>query len=475
MEIKKLKKHSDFEWEIPKTGDMLVPGKIFANKTLIQEMDEKVWEQVSNVACLPGIQKASIALPDAHWGYGYPIGGVGAFDAKEGVVSVGGVGFDVNCGVVTVKTNLTLPMIQSKIKKLVDTLFNTVPAGLGSRGEIELPGNKINDVLVDGAEWVVNNGYGKKEDLQFIEENGKVDGALPEHVSDLAIRREKKQIGTLGSGNHYLEVQAIDKIFDKKTAEAFDLRENQIIVSIHCGSRALGHQIGTDYLKILADASRKYNIPIRERELVCAPIESDEGQKYISAVNCAINYAFANRQMIVHFTRQAFKKVFPESELDMLYNIGHNTVKKEKHKVDNKMKELYVHRKGATRAFGPNREDLPKVYQGVGQPVIIGGTMGTPSYILVGTEEGEEKAFGSAAHGAGRNMSRTQAKKTWRGDKIVTSLEKKGIYVKGHSLPGLAEEAPGSYKDVTDVIDSIDQAKLAKKVVRMKPIGNIKG
>ena len=476
MDPKKFKKIKDFEWEIPKSGKMRVPGKIFASETLIKEMDDKVWEQVSNVATLPGIQKASIAMPDAHWGYGFPIGGVGAFDPEEGgIISVGGVGFDINCGIVTLKTGLTFDEVRPKIKQIINTLFDIVPAGLGSRGEVNLTASQVNEVLVTGAEWVVKNGYGLEEDLQFIEENGKVANAKPENVSQEALKREKKQVGTLGSGNHYLELQRIDEIYDEETAKKFGLGKDEIIISVHCGSRALGHQIGTDYLKTLAEASRKYNIPILEKELVCAPINSEEGQKYFSAVNCGINYAFANRQMIVYFLRNGFKKVFPDSELKMLYNIGHNTVKIEKHEVNGKMKKLYIHRKGATRSFGPNREDLPKVYRGVGQPVIIGGTMGTASYILCGTDYGEKMAFGSVCHGAGRTMSRTEALRRWRGDRLIKELEAKGICIKCHSFPGLAEEAPGAYKAVEEVVDAAHNANLSKKVVRMRPIGTIKG
>ncbi len=475
MDTKIFKKIGDYEWEIPRKNDMLVPGRIFASEKLIREMDEQVLKQVSNVACLPGIQKASLAMPDAHWGYGFPIGGVAAFSPENGIVSVGGVGFDVNCGVTTIKTNLTIKDVKPKLRQLVDALFDVVPAGLGRRGEITLSRNQINELLIEGAPWIVKQGYGTEDDLQYIEENGVVGNAKPENVSDLAIKREKNQVGTLGSGNHYLEIQYVDEIYDEEIAKRFGLSMNQILVSIHCGSRALGHQIGTDYLKILAEASRKYNIPIRERELVCAPINSPEGQKYLSATNCAINYAFANRQVIVHLTRTAFDKVFPGSQLPLLYNVGHNTVKKEKHTVDGEEKELYVHRKGATRSFGPKRKELPKPYQGIGQPVIIGGTMGTASYVLCGTDYGEEKAFASVCHGSGRTMSRISAKKKWRGDRLVNELAAKGIVIKAHSFSGLAEEAPGAYKPVEDVVDSVHNAGLSKKVVRVRPIGTVKG
>jgi len=314
-----------------------------------------------------------------------------------------------------------------------------------------------------------------KEDLDFTEENGRVAGGDPKAVSQTAIKREQKQVGTLGSGNHYLEIQYVDMVSDRLTAEKFGLALKDVVVTIHCGSRALGHQIGTDYLKSLAEASRRYGIPIRERELVCAPIDSPEGKQYFSGVNCAINYAFANRQVITHLVREAFQRVVPQAQLTMLYDIGHNTCKVERHRVDGQVKSLYVHRKGATRAFGPGRAELPKPYQGVGQPVIVGGTMGTSSHILVGTECGEEKAFASVCHGAGRRMSRNQAKRTWRGDRLVSDLESKGIVVRAHSLPGLAEEAPDAYKDVNEVIESIDRAGLARKVVQLKPLACIKG
>lgn len=475
MNPKKFKKINDYEWEIPKTGEMLVPGRIFASEILIKDMDEKVWEQVSNVATLPGIQEASIALSDAHWGYGFPIGGVGAFDLDEGVISVGGVGFDVGCGVRTLRTNLKLNQVKGKIKEVVDQLFRDIPAGLGRRGEIQLSDKDVRDVLINGAKWAVEKGYGLKEDLEYIEDNGRVEGADPSKVSDIAIRREKKQIGTLGSGNHYLEVQYVDKIYDKEAAKAFGLEKDQILISIHCGSRALGHQIGSDYLKILADASRKYNIPIRERELVSAPIKSKEGKDYIGALTCGLNYAYCNRQVLSHLVRGSLKRVFPNVKVETFYEVSHNSAKKETHKVDGKSKDLYVHRKGSTRAFGSGMKEIPKAYRDVGQPVIVGGSMGTSSYILHGTQEGMEKSFGSAIHGAGRAMSRKQATKRYNGNQIIRELDKKGVYVRVHSLKGLAEEAPLAYKNVDDVIESVHNAGLAKKVAKLKPIGNIKG
>lgn len=474
MEISKFKKINDYEWEIPKSGEMKVPGLIFASKKLIEEMDEKVWEQLSNVATLPGVQKATIAMADAHWGYGFPIGGVAAFDVNEGVISVGGVGFDGGCGVRALKTNLTLKEVKPKIKEIVDELFKNIPAGLGSRGKILLKDKEVNELLQEGAKWVVEKGYGTEKDLEFIEDNGTIKGAIPEAVSAIAIKREKKQVGTLGSGNHYLEVQYVDEIYDENAAKQFGIEKDQVFVWIHCGSRALGHQIGTDYLKVLAEASRKYGIPIRDRELVCAPINSEEGRKYFGAMCCALNYAHANRQVIAHLVRESFKKIFPKSEVETFYEISHNSCKAEKHNIDGKNKIVYVHRKGATRAFGPGREELPRVYRTIGQPVLIGGTMGTYSYILHGIPEGE-KSFFSVCHGAGRAMSRTAAKKKFWGTTLIKELEAKGIYVKAHSMSGLAEEAPGAYKAVEDVVEAIHKANLAKKVARLKPIGNIKG
>lgn len=475
MEISKFRKISDYEWEIPKIGDMKVPGRIFASRKLVQDMDEKVWEQVSNVATLPGIQRASIAMADAHWGYGFPIGGVGAFDADEGgVVSVGGVGFDGGCGVRALKTDLMLEDVQPKIKEIVDELFEIVPAGLGSRGKILLSDTDVNELLRYGARWVVEKGYGTQEDLEFIEDNGTIKGAMPEAVSAMAMKREKKQVGTLGSGNHYLEIQYIDEIYDDIAAKQFGLEKGQVFVWIHCGSRALGHQIGTDYLKVLAEASRKYKIPIHERELVCAPINSEEGKRYFGAMCCALNYAHANRQVIAALVREGFKKIFPKSNVKTFYEISHNSCKAERHNIEGKNKTVYVHRKGATRAFGPGRDELPKAYRNIGQPVLIGGTMGTYSYILHGTRDGE-KAFFSACHGAGRAMSRTSAKKKFWGSTLINELESQGVYVKAHSMSGLAEEAPGAYKRVEDVVDAIHYADLAKKIARLKPIGNIKG
>ncbi|MDD5153124.1 MAG: RtcB family protein [Desulfovibrionales bacterium] len=476
MEIKSLKKINDFLWELPSFGEMRVPGLIFASQTLVEEMDEKVREQVTNVACLPGIVHASIAMPDAHWGYGFPIGGVAAFDPEEGgIISAGGVGFDISCGVRTLTTGLIKDEIMPSLERLIDKIFQVVPAGVGSEGKIRLTPAQIDDVLAGGAKWALDRGYGLPEDLEYIEEGGYVAWADPAQVSDLAKKRQFREVGTLGSGNHYLEIQHVFEIYDAEAAEALGIKKDDIVIAIHCGSRALGHQIGTDYLVALAQASKKYNIPIRERELVCAPINSPEGKRYFGAVGAGINCALANRQVISHLTREAVAEIIPQAKLKMLFDVSHNTCKVEEHVIAGKKRRLYVHRKGSTRAFGPGRPEIPARFRSIGQPVFIGGTMGTCSFILVGTEFGTEQAFGSACHGAGRSMSRKRATKTWRGDKIIKDLSAKGIIIRTRSYRGVAEEAPGAYKDVVEVVNAAHQAGLAKKVAMVKPLACVKG
>jgi tRNA-splicing ligase RtcB len=476
MDVKTLNKITDYLWEIPQQGAMRVPGRIFASEKLVQDMDEKVREQVTNVAMLPGIQLASIAMPDAHWGYGFPIGGVAAFDPDEdGVISMGGVGFDISCGVRTMKTGMTREEVMPRLKTLVDQLFRRVPAGVGSEGLIKLTPGQIDEMLTGGAVWAIKKGYGLQDDLDYIEEHGRVEGAEPEHVSETAKKRQYREMGTLGSGNHYLEAQVVAELYDEKAALAMGLKKDDVVISVHCGSRGLGHQIGTDALKNLAYAAQKYNINIKDRELASAPINSPEGQRYLGAMSAGINCALANRQIITHLVREIFTEVYPEGHIKMLYDISHNTCKVETHVVNGKKKRLYVHRKGATRAFGPGQIDLPQEYRHVGQPVLIGGTMGTSSYVLVGTEEGMKQAFGSACHGAGRAMSRTQAKKKWHGREVINALEESGVLIRGHSYSGIAEEAPESYKDVTEVVDAAHHAGLARKVARVKPIACVKG
>jgi tRNA-splicing ligase RtcB len=480
-----VRKVTDFLWEIPRTGDMLVPGRIYGDREIIDQLmadqpKAREWNallQVRNVACLPGIQKFSLAMADIHPGYGFPIGGVGAFDTKEGIVTVAGVGFDCNCGVRTMRTGLTRQEVESKREELAEALYRKIPAGLGSKGNIRLNRREIDDVLKNGARFAVRRGYGTEEDLEYIEETGSIEGAKPENVSDKAKERQFRQVGTLGSGNHYLEVQYVEELYDEEAARLFGLERGSVLVAIHTGSRALGHQIGTDYLLKLKRASQKYNIPIREQELVGAPIESPEGQEYITAMFCGINCAFANRQALAHLTRECFSMVFglASSSIRVLYDVGHNTAKFEYHMVNGEKKRLLVHRKGATRAFGPGSPDIPSVYRPVGQPVLVGGTMGTCSFILRGTEKGMEETFGSAVHGAGRLKSRKRAKSEYWGEKIVKDLGERGIVIRAHSLSGTAEEAPGAYKDVEKVVNVMEGSGVNRKVARLRPMICVKG
>lgn len=471
--------------ELKKSGDMRVPGRIYGDKntirSLLKDVEQgKEWnalKQVANVACLPGIVKASLAMADVHPGYGFCIGGVGAFQPEEGVISVAGVGFDINCGVRSLRTPLLKEQVEANKEELANALYRIVPAGLGSKGDIRLSMDEIDEVLLKGARFSVERGYGSPEDLRFIENGGQMTDADPSNVSFKAKERQKSQVGTLGSGNHYLEVQYVDEIYDDAGAHAFGLFPGQVVLSIHSGSRALGHQIGTDYLQVLERASKKYGIPIREKELVCAPIRSEEGRKYFTAMNAGANCAFANRQAMAHLARKAFQEVLgitPE-EIETLYEVAHNMAKFETHTVDGREVELLVHRKGSTRAFGPGRKELPERYREVGQPVLVGGTMGTASYILRGTEKGMNEAFGSAIHGAGRHLSRRQAKKQYRGDKLIRELAHQGIVIKAHSNAGVAEEAPGAYKDVANVVEIMDRAGINRMVARLKPLVCIKG
>lgn len=476
METRSLKKISDYQWQIERSGKMNVPAIIFADEKLIKEMDEKVREQSSNVASLPGIVNACYVMPDAHWGYGFPIGGVAAFDPdKGGVISAGGVGFDIACGVRLLTTSLTVDDIESKKEQIADKLAGKIPAGVGSRGKLKLSMNQLNDVLVGGARWAVENGYGTNRDLEHIEENGCAGGAKPKCVSDHAKKRQLEQVGTLGSGNHYLELQQITEIFDEKIANVYGLKKEDVVISIHCGSRGLGHQIGTDFLKKMVTAAPSHGLELTDRELACAPVNSSLGQQYLGAMRCGINCAMANRQVLTHLLREVFSQLFAKTELKLLYDVSHNTCKEEVHTVNGKRKQLFVHRKGATRSFGPGSEDLPAEFMEVGQPVLIGGTMGTASYVLAGTNESESISFGSSCHGAGRAMSRRQATKKWNGRDIVYSLANRGILIRGPSYRGIAEEAPQAYKDVTAVVDVAHQAKLSKKVAKLTPLVCIKG
>ena len=475
---------SEVTWDIPasyKKG-MQVPARLFATEKLLQAMDAGVFEQVTNVACLPGIQKHAYCMPDGHWGYGFPIGGVAAMDVNEGVISPGGIGFDINCGMRLLTTNLTFNDVQPKLKQLVDTLYNRVPSGVGGKGFVKLTKEQFRDVMLSGPKWCVGQGLGWEEDLERTEEYGCIKNANADKISEKAISRGIGQLGTLGSGNHYLEVQVANggNIFDEKIAKKFGItQDGQIVVMLHCGSRGFGHQVATDYLKTFSEAMPKYGITVNDRELACAPFTSNEGQDYYQAMACAANMAFSNRQVIAHRIRECFAKVFGKSadelEMHQVYDVAHNIAKVEEHKVDGKWKKLVVHRKGATRCFGPGEKELPKVYQETGQPVIIGGSMETGSYLLVGLEKAREMTFGSTAHGAGRTMSRAKAKRNVRGDLLQKEMEKRGIIVKSASMSGLAEEAGFAYKDISEVVDTMEKAGVSKKVVALRPIGNVKG
>jgi tRNA-splicing ligase RtcB len=481
----RLERVASSEWLLPREGAMRVPGRIYADAQTIAQLEEDVrnraeWnalQQVRNVATLPGIVDAALALPDVHPGYGFPIGGVGAFDLDEGVAVVGGVGFDINCGVRLVVTPLRLTAAEPLIERLGEQLYRTVPAGLGAEGKLRLSIAEIDRLLTEGAAYVVERGFGTPDDLAFIEENGRVPNADPGAVSTRAKQRQFRQVGTLGSGNHYLEIQVVDEVFDTEASSIYGLREGQVVVSIHTGSRALGHQIGQDYLKEMATASRKYGIPIPERELVCAPIRSTEGERYLGAVACGANCAFANRQVIAHLVRQVFAEVagLRPDEIRTVYDIGHNNVKVETHCVEGEPRSLLVHRKGSTRAFGPGREESPEAYRSVGHPILVGGTMGTASYVMRGTELGMSVAFGSGIHGAGRALSRKKAAKRFWGETVVSNLAAEGIRVWAHSKRGIAEEAPGAYKDIERVVGAAIDAGLNRAVARLRPLAVVKG
>ncbi|MGA7978922.1 MAG: RtcB family protein [Chromatiaceae bacterium] len=476
MDINRLERLSATAWRIRPEGDMRVPAIIFADEGLIREMDDKVWEQVTNVARLPGIVAASYAMPDAHWGYGFPIGGVAAFDPAEGgVVSAGGVGFDISCGVRTLHTGLKREAVLAEREALAEELYYRIPAGVGSTGRVHLSGREIDRMLTGGAAWAVERGYGREEDLDRIEESGRMVGADASQVSDKAKKRQQDEMGTLGSGNHYLEIQVVTTVYDPEAAAVYGLAEGDVVVSIHCGSRGLGHQIGTEFLKRMLLAASQYAIKLPDRELACVPIDSPVGRSYLGAMRAGINCALANRQILTHLTRQAFADILPEARLDLLYDVSHNTCKVEEHEVDGRKRRLFIHRKGATRALGPGHPDVPDALRQVGQPVLIGGTMGTASYVLAGTAESERQAFSSACHGAGRAMSRHAATRQWQGRKVVDELAERGIIIRSPSMRGVAEEAPGAYKDVSAVVDAADAAGLARKVVRLEPLICIKG
>jgi len=469
-------------WEIPATGQMKVPGRIYISQDMIEKglKDDEALKQVVNVAHLPGIEKYSLAMPDIHWGYGFPIGGVAATNLDEGVISPGGVGYDINCGVRLATTNLEYERVNSRIENLVAKLFNAVPTGVGASGAIKkLSQTDLKKVLTKGSVWAVENGLGSSNDVDFTEESGTLKNADADMVSKRAYERGADQVGTLGSGNHFLEVDVVEEIYDEKVAEVFGLFPGQIVIQIHTGSRGLGYQVCDDYLKILLHASNKYGFKLPDKQLACAPIRSQEGQDYLAAMQAAANFAWNNRQVIMHLAKKVFKETFSMSESELgfklLYDVCHNIAKIEKHKIGKEEKEVCVHRKGATRAFPPGSKMIPAKYQGVGQPVLIPGDMGRYSYILVGTEKAMEETFGSSCHGAGRNLSRTKALKNAKGRDLVGELKKKGIVIQAKGYKTIAEEMSDAYKDVSDVVDVMHNEGITRKVAKIRPVGVIKG
>ena len=476
----KVKQIDEWRYLIPKKGAMRVPGLVFSSAQLMPGIkDEQSLLQVVNVATLPGIVKHSLAMPDIHWGYGFPIGGVAAFRMEDGIVSPGGVGYDINCGVRLVTTALVASEIRPRIKELVGALFKNIPTGVGSRGKIRLSTKEEKKVALEGSSWAVKKGLGTNEDLARTEDQGVIRGADPETVSERAYKRGHDQLGTLGSGNHFLEIETVEEIYDHEIASAFNLFEGQLTVLIHSGSRGFGHQVCDDFLKKMGTQVRESGFDLPDRQLACAYIKSGSGQRYLSAMACAANYAWANRQIIMHWTRETFEKVLEisprELKMELLYDVCHNIAKIEKHVVDKKDATLCVHRKGATRSLPPGHPDVPEIYRSVGQPVLIPGDMGTHSYVLAGSQRALEETFGSTCHGAGRVLSRKQAIKTARGRAINRELEDKGIYVQSRGKTTLMEEMPEAYKDISHVVEAVHMAGLAKKVAKLRPLGVIKG
>jgi tRNA-splicing ligase RtcB len=478
-----VEKINDYKWRVPKSymKGMLVDGIVYADENLLKTIKaDQALQQVANAAHLPGIVRNSLAMPDIHWGYGLPIGGVVATDPENGgIISPGGVGSDINCGVRLVKTNLKLKEVQGKMKDLISALFNKIPCGVGEEGNIALSPKEEKEVLIHGSKWVVENGYGWANDPEFTEERGCLAGANPDILSKKAFERGKRQLGTLGSGNHFLEIQRVEKIFDKQMADVLGLEEDQITIMIHSGSRGLGYQVCDDYLHGWDNMMQKYGYSIPDRQLTCAPVKSPDGQEYLSAMACAANYAWANRQCLMHWTREVFIDFFgmkaDELGLELVYDVAHNIAKFEDHEVDGKIVKLCVHRKGATRAFPPGHKDIPEKYKSIGQPVIIPGDMGSGSYVLAGTQKAMTETFGSTCHGAGRLMSRTAAIKATRNRKIDKELADQGIFVKARGRDTLGEEAPEAYKDIDEVVNVVHQVGISQRVARMKPLSVMKG
>jgi len=482
VEKKDFRRVDKFIWELPKETrpDMRVPARIFASAEMLDSaFRDRTVEQLVNTATLPGILKYAMAMPDFHEGYGFPIGGVAAMDAKTGVISPGGVGYDINCGVRLLASYLEKEEVAPYLRDLTNALYRACPSGVGEPGRIRISPRELDELVVEGARWALKRGQAREEDLAHTEEEGRLPGADPSKVSARARERGGDQIGSLGAGNHFLEIDVVEEIYDPEVAKAFGLRENQIVVQIHCGSRGFGHQICDDYVKSLQTAVQKYGITIPDRELVCAPVDSPEGRAYYGAMACAVNYAFVNRQVLAMGVREAFRDVLQGKvrnwDLYQVYDVAHNIAKFEEHEIDGKRVKVCVHRKGATRAFGPGRPEVPKAYRDVGQPVLVPGSMGTESYVLVGTGRAMEISFGSTCHGAGRVMSRSQAlKKIWGAD-LKRELEEQGIVIRAGSTKGLAEEAPAAYKNVSQVVEVVHGAGLARKVARLRPLAVIKG
>lgn len=476
-----LERLDPWRWRIPRTGSMRTDGLIYADSKIIQTVKgEESLRQVANVATLPGIVGPSLAMPDVHSGYGFPIGGVAAFDVESGVVSPGGVGYDINCGVRLLRSGLERKEVEKRLSELVDALFRNIPSGVGSRRkDLKLGRKEMDKLLCNGVRWAVEEGFGSAQDLTHIEAGGCIPGADPEAVSERAVERGHTQVGTLGSGNHFVEVGFVETVFDAEAASTFGLEQDQVTLTIHTGSRGFGHQVCEDYIRVMAQASRRCGIELPDPQLCCAPIDSEEGRRYLAAMACAANFAFVNRQMITHWAREAFEQVFgmPSSEiqLSLVYDVCHNIAKMETHQIQGRQTRVCVHRKGATRAFPPGHPEIPPDYRAVGQPVLIPGDMGRCSYVLVGTNQAAQECFASTCHGAGRLLSRHQAKKAARGRSIPRELEKRGILVRGASMGTLVEEIPEAYKDVEDVVHVVHEAGISRKVARLRPLGVIKG
>jgi tRNA-splicing ligase RtcB (3'-phosphate/5'-hydroxy nucleic acid ligase) len=474
---KKVKKVEEDIYQVDKEGCMNVPVKIFASEKLLEKIktDDSIQQGV-NMACMPGIQKQSIMMSDAHQGYGFPVGGVAAFDTEDGCISPGGIGFDINCGVRLLTTNLTRKNVEGKIKELIDTLFANVPSGVGSEATIRLSDENYEEVLNHGLDWCLKEGYATKEDIDHCEENGHMKTADASKISPRAKKRGRKQLGTLGAGNHFLEIQFVDEVFDEEIAKVFGLEKDNVVVLIHTGSRGLGHQTCSDYLKKIEDEYSEIVDKLPEKDLAYAPMNSQLGKDYLGAMSAAANYGWCNRQLITHFTRKSFEKVFGEDvKLNLIYDVAHNIAKLEKYKIGGEKKEVLVHRKGATRSFGPGHKEIPKVYRKTGQPIFIPGSMGTSSWVLVGTDKAMNETFSSAPHGAGRMMSRHEANKRFTIENVIGDLEKHKIYIKAASRRGITEEAPGAYKDVDEVVKVADEVGIGKKVAKLIPLGVVKG